>query len=108
MESFLKQVSSLEKVRMTDSPELPEVFSKTAFCGERFSYQVVVFTDFFRHEFRLRVEGPCKDWIKLYAVKNAAMDLPIYAFHDPEDYITTEPGVMPDILLPLEEQNGVI
>ena len=108
MGSFLRQVSSLEKVRIKDGPELPEIFNKTAFRGERFSYQVVVFTDFFRHEFRLRVEGPCKDWIKLYAVKNAAMDLPIYAFHDPEDYITTEPGVMPDILLPLEEQNGVI
>lgn len=108
MACFFKQVSSLEKIRIEDSPEFNEIFNKTALRGERFSYQTALFTTDFMMEFRICVESPCKDWIKLYAVKNAVMDMPIYTNAQMDDYITKDPGLMPDILLPLEEQNGII
>ena len=108
MACFLKQFSSLEKIRINDSPEVVEIFRKSALRGERFSYQTALFTTDFMMEFRVAVDSPCKDWIKVYAVKNAVMDMPIYTYVQQDDYITKEPGLMPDILLPLEEQNGII
>jgi hypothetical protein len=98
----------LEKIRINDSPEVVEIFRKSALRGERFSYQTALFTTDFMMEFRVAVDSPCKDWIKVYAVKNAVMDMPIYTYVQQDDYITKEPGLMPDILLPLEEQNGII
>ena len=105
----LKQISSLEKVRLMDQPDFPEISRKTVFRGERFSYQTALFTDMQMLAVEISVESPCKDWIKLYAIKNAVMDMPIFPMQpEQEDYITREPGLMPDILVPLEEQNGIV
>ena len=38
----LRQVSSLEKIRLSDPPVEQEIFSKRVFRGERFSYQIGV------------------------------------------------------------------
>lgn len=108
MQATWKQISSLEKVRLADRPDRPEIDRKTVFRAERFSYQLVMFTQAFMQEYRISVESPCSDWVTLYAVKQAVMDMPMYAGQAREDYITDEPGLMPDILLPLEEQNGII
>ena len=109
MATMLKQLSSLEKVRLNDQPDFPEITRKTVFRGERFSYQTALFTDLQMLAVEFSVESPCKDWIKLYAVKNAAMDMPMFPMQpEQEDYITREPGLMPDILLPLEEQNYIV
>jgi len=108
MQFMLKQISSLEKVRIADKPDFPEIDRKTVFRGERFSYQLTMFSEAHMLEFRVSAEAACKDWIKLYAVKNAVMDMPIYTYHEQDDYITKEPGLMPDILVPLEDQNGII
>lgn len=35
------------------------------------------------------------------------MDYPVYPDHD-EDILTDEPGLMPDILAPLEESSGML
>ena len=40
----------------------------------------------------------------MYSVKNVYMDKPTIRDSD-ADYITKEPGMMPDVLIPLEEQN---
>jgi len=108
MACILQQVSSLEKIRIQDGPNFPEITEKAVFRGERFSYQVVLFITDFMQEYRVSVDGPCKEWVQLYAVKQAVMDMPIYTNARMDDYMTMEPGLMPDILLPLEEQNGVI
>ena len=109
MATMLKQLSSLEKVRLSDKPDFQEITRKTVFRGERFSYQTALFTDIQMLAVEFSVESPCKDWIKLYAVKNAVMDMPMFPMQpEQEDYITREPGLMPDILLPLEEQNYIV
>jgi len=106
METMLKQISSLEKVRLSDQPVFSEISRKTVFRGERFSYQTALFTDIQMLAVHFSVDSPCQDWIKLYAVKNAVMDMPIFPMQaDQEDYITREPGLMPDILIPLAEHN---
>ena len=102
-----KQISSLEKVRIADKPDFKEISAKTLLRGERFNYQLPLFGDRML-EFRISVESNCADWVKLYAVQNAVMDMPMYMSDAEEDYITREPGLMPDILLPLQEQNYVV
>ncbi len=39
---IIKQISSLEKIRIDELPPSCEVLKKTALKGERFSYQIAV------------------------------------------------------------------
>lgn len=103
----VKQISSLEKVRLSDAFTFEEIGNKKAFKGERFSYQLALFDNEMSF-YRVSVEGDCSDWVTLYSVKNAVMDNPIYPDNTDPDYITREPGLMPDILLPIEEQNNIV
>ena len=103
----IQQISSLEKVRLTDEPSFTEIDRKTAFRGERFSYQIALF-DEGMSAYRIGIESAYTDWITLYAVKNAVMDHPIYKTTADDGYLTREPGLMPDILMPLDAQNGIV
>lgn len=110
MNSFcLKQVSSLEKIRLSDLPIEQEVNTKRAFRGERFSYQIGIW-DFSNRitELRIQVQSSISEYLSVYAVGNVPMDLPTYPYCEDEDYITKESGIMPDILLPLEEKNNIV
>lgn len=53
--------------------------------------------------FPVRVESLLSEYITLYAVKDAVMD---YIWFEDDDIITNEPGLMPDILVPVSEQNN--
>jgi len=84
---------------------LGEIHTKTVLRGERVSYQVCIKADRFINA-AVSVESDLDAEIKLYLVKNAYMDLPCKESHmENEDYITLEPGWMPDILVPMGEQN---
>ena len=110
MDSFiLRQISSLEKVRLRDPQIEKELFSKKVFRGERFNYQVAVWDNSdYLAELRVKVTSPLQDHIKAYVVSNVPMDFPTYAGCQDDDYITKEPGLMPDLLIPLEERNGIL
>jgi len=110
MDSFiLRQFSSLEKVRLRDPQIEKELFSKKVFRGERFNYQVGVWDNSdYLAELRVKVTSPLQDHIKAYVVSNVPMDFPTYAGCQDDDYITKEPGLMPDLLIPLEERNGIL
>lgn len=103
----LKQLSSLEKVRCQDTLLRPEILTKTVLAGERFCYQICgtcdisLFAD-------LSVESPLKDAVSLYRVQEAYMDSPATETVPAEDYITFEPGPMPDILVPLSETHNTM
>jgi len=102
MEITIKQISSLEKVRENDKLNQVEIHEKSVLAGERLSYQIAiksvdpVFVT-------ASVESPLYDSIRLYLVRDAYMDAPVTTEVALEDYITHEPGFMPDILVPLEE-----
>ena len=111
MDSFrLRQISSLEKVRLADPEIQQEIFTKRVFRGERFSYQIGAWELSGKNmtELRICIDSPLKAYIKAYAVANVPMDLPTFPFCRDDDYITREPGLMPDLLIPLEEHNNVI
>ena len=105
MKIELKQVSSLEKIRSAEDFDCKEIKKKIAFAGERVSYQICMNSDS-RLCADISVESELKKYIKMYSVKNVYMDKPTIRESD-ADYITKEPGMMPDVLIPLEEQSDM-
>ena len=105
MNTVVKQISSLHKIRSTDNLDVPEIFEKTCLTGERFSYQISLKS---REELiaDVAVESALAEHIQLYRVREANMDYPMYPDNPAEDYITFTPGPMPDILVPLSEENN--
>lgn len=102
MEIIMKQISSLEKVRANDKLDYVEIHKKSVLAGERLSYQICIKTlpRFFA---TVSVESPLAGNITLYRVKDAHMDTPATDDVSMEDYLSLEPGFMPDILVPLKE-----
>ncbi len=100
------QVSSLEKVRAQDSLKRDEMYKKTVLAGERLSYQICMKADG-PVDLAVSVESELPGAVRLYLVRDAYMDMPVTEGNmEGEDYITLEPGFMPDILVPLEEQGN--
>ena len=103
-----KQVSSLEKLTADSFAQSKTIARRTVMAGERFSYQIGI-----KPEKSMRVDvslqSALSDYIRLYAVKNVVMDMPYTEEGmENEQYIAREPGMMPDLLLPLELQNGTL
>ncbi|MBO5008121.1 MAG: DUF4091 domain-containing protein [Clostridia bacterium] len=108
---IIKQISSLEKVRCDDILNYPEIHKKSVLRGERFSYQIAARVQ--GHiQGKLEVVSPLLPHIRVFSVLNAVMDAPVtdIAADEPYkdiDYITKEPGLMPDILEPIEVKNNM-
>ena len=107
----VKQVSSLEKI-IGDIANVAEISNKkTVMKGESFSYQIAMQSSN-NAEINVEIISPIKDGVKLYVVKNAIMDLPVYTSNDEffpapdDDFITKTPGIMPDILMPFELEDN--
>lgn len=105
MEINIKQISSLHKVRKADSFDFAEIQNKTVLAGERLSYQIC-FKTTGSVFVTVSMESELAEHVRIYSVKDAVMDTPVTVDIPIEDYITHEPGLMPDILIPIEETNG--
>lgn len=103
------QVSNLKKIRQEDvlkmkEMQMKEIKTRKVLPGERVSYQICI-TNEERAQLGVKVESPMADQVKLYLVKDAVMDQPaIEDGLEGEDYLSLEPGLMPDVLVPLKEQ----
>ena len=106
----IKQISSLEKVRTDSSMDYREITHATVLQGERFSYQIAARGDTDENSSVIvEIVSPLADWVKVFYADQAVMDCP---FTDKAaafdlNYITKTPGLMPDILVPIEERNSV-
>ena len=101
-----KQISSLHKVREFDSLSMNEITKETVLRGERFTYQISMRSDA-PVIGNIKIESPLLDHIKIYKVEQSVMDAPVIDRIQEIGYITTEPGLMPDLLLPLDN-NGYL
>jgi hypothetical protein len=72
--------------------------------GQEFSWQLALQTPD-RVELTARVESPLAPYVTVYSVVNTVMEVACYSSAD-DDYITKEPGIMPDMLLPMEGENA--
>lgn len=115
MKHIVKQVSSLEKIRTSGIGDVICIDKQTVMKGEKYSYQIAVEVDnendTLRSNFIVEVNSSLKDYIKLYFVKNAIMDMAAYnesnRYKVDDDYITKEPGIMPDILVSAENERNL-
>ncbi len=107
MNCSFRQISSMEKARSTDKSKYNEIMKKTVMQGERVSYQIII--DYDDKTFvKVEADSPFSENLRLFRIKEAIMDTPVTVNVDGEDYITTEPGIMPEILIPMEESNFCI
>ncbi len=110
MQFTMKQISPLEKVRSHDVLPKEEFIRRKALKGERVSYQICFRCDP-RCYAKLEVISPLKDSVSLFVEKEVYMDVPVNhpdAKDHADEFITTEPGFMPDVLVPIEEQGNII
>lgn len=106
MPLIVKQVSSLEKIRLDDTLDYEEITEKKALLGDRISYQISFIAERFQLA-RFTVRSELAEYVKLYLVKDVPMDRTLTMKDIPlNGYITHEPGLMPDLLLPLDEQKN--
>ncbi len=105
-----KIISSLEKVRLIHKLEdFEEVKVLKAARGERISFQVIAQDPPSAEEPRamglhLALRSGLSKYIKGFYVGQVPMALPAYTERCSGEYITTEPGLIPDVLYPLKKQ----
>ena len=105
--NVIKQISSLQKVRIGDDLNLPEITAAKVLKGERYSYQISALADT-TVVGTFQIESSLSPYIKVYAVNQSVMDHPSSVAVREIDFITDEPGLMPDLLTPLSEQNNIL
>ena len=103
----IKQISSLEKVRIGDTLNMPEITRAKVLRGERYSYQITIRSDVTLVG-KFSLASPLLPHIRTYAVNQSVMDHPASIAVKEIDFITDEPGLMPDLLTPLSEQNDIL
>ena len=99
-----KQITSLEKVRQFSQLSYNEIEKQSVLRGERFSYQISMLSNP-QVIGRVRIESPISDYVRIYKVKQSVMDRPTTYGVQEIGYITTEPGLMPDLLIPWEKSD---
>ena len=105
----LKQVSALEKVRLNAPLDYKETNSYSVLQGQRLSYQIVISTEgIWDKKEKIRIESELSDHIRLYCVKDVVVDKPSRENVTDENYLLTEPGLLPDLLVPIEQQNNYV
>lgn len=106
---ILKQCSSLEKIFLNDIEIREGYTGNSVLRGEEISYQIA----FKAKEERsfmanVSIDAPKGCSAELYLVENVPCSFPIYPFCEDEDYITKEPGLFPDLLLPVENKEFLV
>lgn len=111
----LQIIDSMQKVFMTNKPlQCPELFQISALKGETISFQIAYrYTGFYSSSqmvvqapknpnLYLKTESLLSDLIHVKKVGYAPSTFPCYPEYD-DDYLTTEPGLFPDVLEEIDE-----
>lgn len=107
----IRTLSALEKCFFDDSIDEKAVYTNgTALSGERFSYQIALLLTEVpaggKQIVHFKLESDLADQIRVARVDSVPSMMPAYPEHD-EDYLRTEPGLYPDLLHPLSEEDRI-
>lgn len=102
----IKQVSSLIKVRNIEDFKETDILQEKLYKGEHFAYQVSVYSGT-NVKAICEIESPLTEYITAYTVNNAVVDYAAPSFAD-DDFISKEPCIMPDILIPLSDHENIV
>lgn len=101
---WLKQLSSLEKVFLSDEPQSAEYKAASVLKGEEFAYQIAYYGEGVNKlVLDIKIESPLSDRITVRKVGNVPSELPAYKDAYDEHYIKREPGLFPDVLYDLKD-----
>ena len=99
-------LTSLSKVFAHTTPTDPLTYSPSIFKNESFNFQVAYTLGHMTTEesqfCSISIDSALASHINICSVGLVPSELPAFARHD-EDYITTSPGLFPDVLYPLTE-----
>lgn len=107
-----KLTSSLEKCFWdTEIKNIPEHRSASALRGERYSFQMAWRgTDATLDQKKtmyLNIDSSLKDYITVKSVESVPVRFPVYKTWTDPDYLRTEPGLYPDLMIPVPESGRV-
>ena len=109
----IKNISSLEKHFASEKIEGVKEYNRaTALRGERFTYQIAYTTDDMRGDVKkalyFKVASPLADNITVSRVEAVPVRMPMYRIDlDDDYYMSREPGLYPDLLVPVTESSQV-
>lgn len=99
-----KLLSSLIKVFPVGEPEGKDYSSASCLKGELFHLQAAFYMEEGEGQnLPLIIDSPLKDYISLYAVQAVPSMFPAYNERHDVDYISLEPGLFPDLLVPVKD-----
>ncbi len=106
MPVLMKPVSAMEKCFMEESIDSKrEISVGTALRGEEFCFEVAYTSDEPGHHPKCTltsaVESPIAEYVTVSTVEQVPVRLPCYTWVD-DNYIRKEPGMFPDLLVPLK------
>ena len=109
---IIKNVSSLEKHFSKDCVEAVREYNKgSALKGERFSYQVAYTCREVAGDgkgvFHVKVESPIKEYVRVSRVDDVPVRMPMYKVEADDYYMSREPGLYPDLLVPITEKDRI-
>ena len=105
-----KNISSLEKHFANEKIEdIKEYNAASALKGERFTYQVAYSCSDIRGDIkkllRYRISSPIKEYVTVSRVDSVPVRMPMYKIEADDYYISREPGLYPDLLVPVTEES---
>ena len=100
-------ISSMEKCFLDESiNSKPVVARLSALKNERLSFQLAYTGDRSdltpKHECSLTIEGDFADKLKIFKVEQVPVLMPVYRNSCDENYLRTEAGLFPDLLVPFD------
>ncbi len=104
----VKNISSLEKILPCGYISAPEFNEYTCLRGEKFSYQIAFKgeTEYHPSEYlEVNVKSDLKDVIEICETGFVTVTTPAFCEEFDNNYITRAPGIIPDILTPI---NGTV
>ena len=110
----LKIISGNEKCFMDEKiGDKKEIKKFSMFSNERLSFQLAYSADtsLYRRnavKFKLKIESELKDDISVCTVEQVPVRMPIYSECKDEWYLRKTPGLYPDLLLPMNENDNLI
>lgn len=107
-----KYISSLDKPFLDQLPsDHPTLCSLSMLKNERISLQLIITDNSpaapHRRFVSVKAEGALAPYVKLRSVESVPSVLPAYPGKTDEGYLRTSPGLYPDLLAPMQMNNGV-
>ena len=111
----LKTISPLEKCFLDDDIAAKAPYGEgSALRADRLSYQICLYDDGVaprgaaaKTVCHARIDSPVADWVRLSRVCHVPSELPVFPDRCDRHYLRTDPGLYPDLLLPLSRNPNI-